>query len=86
MGFEIFILFTVLCHILFCWIEVRFIFVAGMQEVTQDDILKKLDETPLPSSIKSVHGGVLVSTEDIDDYGKTNLHFCSIQLYLNRLC
>lgn len=40
-----------------------------MQDVTQDDILKKLDEAPLQSSTKSVHGGVLVNTEDIDDYG-----------------
>ena len=47
-------------------------FLAGMQDVTQSDILKKLDEPPLLSNTKSVHGGVLVNTEDIDDYGMTS--------------
>ena len=46
---------------------------AGMQDVTQSDILKKLDELPLQSNAKSVHGGVLVNTEEIDDYGMTFL-------------
>eukprot|EP00795_Rhopilema_esculentum_P002515 gene2515-710_t len=41
---------------------------AGMQDSSQDDILKKLDEIPLQMNAKSVHGGVLVSTDDIDDY------------------
>ena len=45
-----------------------------MQDVTQDDILKKLDESPLQSNAKSVHGGVLVNTEDFDDYGMTLMY------------
>ena len=45
------------------------LFLAGMQDVTQSDILKKLDELPMQSNAKSVHGGVLVNTEEIDDYG-----------------
>jgi len=41
---------------------------AGMQDVTQSDILKKLDEPPLPLNTKSILGGLLVNTEESDDY------------------
>ena len=66
------------------------LFLAGMQDVTQSDILKKLDELPMQSNAKSVHGGVLVNTEEIDDYGmpfdlsslhKTSSHISHIFLW-----
>ena len=36
--------------------------------MTQDEILKKLDEPSAGNNTKNVHGGVVVNT-DIDDYG-----------------
>ena len=51
-----------------------------MQDVTQSDILKKLDEPPLPLNTKSILGGLLVNTEETDDYGMMDLSFRSIYM------
>ena len=56
-------------------------FSAGMQDVTQSDILKKLDEPPLPLNTKSILGGLLVNTEESDDYGMMVLSYRSVHMY-----
>ena len=52
-----------------------------MQDVTQSDILKKLDEPPLPLNTKSILGGLLVNTEESDDYGMMVLSCRSVHMY-----
>ena len=55
--------------------------VAGKLDTTQEDILKKLDELPsFQINPKNVHGGVLVNTENIDDYGMSMCDFFSAKL------
>ena len=64
----------------------RFVNLAGIQDSSQDDILKKLDEIPLQMNAKSVHGGVLVSTDDIDDYGAFSSYICLHTLHSQTYC